>query len=94
VGQSIKIFYSFIIHDLYLSISQIVHRKNYFAEISKNLAINLKTILLDHQNNYVRNSNMMSKKFCKKFYIYILAASLNILYNYFSSSIKLFSTSN
>jgi len=31
-----------------------VHGKNNFVEVFKNLATNLKIILLDHQNNYVR----------------------------------------
>jgi len=35
-------------------------KKNNFAEISKNLArYNLKIILFDYQNNYVRNSSTM-----------------------------------
>jgi len=41
-----------------------VHEKNDFVKISKNLAryiqVNLKIILLNHQNNYVGNANMMS----------------------------------
>jgi len=41
-----------------------VHEKNDFVKVSKNLAryiqVNLKIILLNHQNNYVGNANMMS----------------------------------
>jgi len=33
----------------------ILHGKNGFAEVSKNLAINLKIILSDHQNNYAEH---------------------------------------
>jgi len=43
--------------------------------------------LLDHQNNYVGNSSISNA--AKNFYI--LAISLNVLHNYFDSSIKLFS---
>jgi len=39
-----------------------LHGKNDFAEISKNLATDLKIILLDQQNNHVGNSGMMSRK--------------------------------
>jgi len=39
---------------------QYVHKKNYFAEISKNLDTDLKIILLNHQNNYVGNLRVMS----------------------------------
>jgi len=53
------------------------------------LLTDLKIILLDHQNNYVENSSMMSNA-AKNFDI--LAISLNILHNYFDSSLKLFSS--
>jgi len=33
---------------------------NNFVELSKNLDASLKTILLDRQNNYVGNSNVMN----------------------------------
>jgi len=36
-------------------ISDLVHEKNGFAKVSKNL--DLKIILLDHENNYVRRLN-------------------------------------
>jgi len=42
----------------------------------------------NYQNNYVRNSNMMSNA-AKN--VDILITSLSILYNYFDRSIKLFS---
>jgi len=44
--------------------------------------------MLNHQNNYVGNSNMMNKVAAKSFDI---LTSLNILHNYFKSLIKLFS---
>jgi len=37
--------------------------------------------LLDHQNNYVGNSSMMSDA-AKKYFSNILAISLNVLHNY------------
>jgi len=43
---------------------------------------------LDHQNNYVGNSSMMSNA-AKN--VDILTISLNVLHNYFDSSLKLFS---
>jgi len=73
--------------DEYSVISNL-HGKNDFAEIFKNLDTDLKMILLDHQNNYVRNSSMMSND-AKNFYI--LATSLNVAHNYFDSLIILFS---
>jgi len=45
-------------------------------------------IILDHQNNYVKSFSMMNNT-AKK--IDILAINLNVLHNYFDSSIKLFS---
>jgi len=48
----------------------------------------VKIILLDHQNNYVENSKMSNA--AKNFDIPV---SLNVLHNYFDSSIKLFSIS-
>jgi len=38
---------------------------------------------LDHQNNYVGNSNMISNDTLKFFHI--LATNLNVLHNYFDS---------
>jgi len=43
---------------------------------------------LDYQNNYVENSRMMSNTLNN---FDILAIILNVLYNYFDNSIKLFS---
>jgi len=64
-------------------------RKNN-SEVSKNLAryIDLKIILLNYQNYYVRRSSIMSNV-AKKFDI--LAINLSISYNYFDGLIKLFS---
>jgi len=46
---------------LCMFIANFVYRgKNNFAKVSKSLDIELKIILLDHQNNYVRMSSMMS----------------------------------
>ena len=54
---------------------------NDFAEIFINLDTDLKIILLDHKNDYVKMSSMMS----------ILATSLSVLHNYFCGPTKLFS---
>jgi len=64
------------------------HGKNDFAEGSKILLdIDLKIILLDHQNNFVGILKITSNA-AKKFDI--LATSLSVLRNYFDSSTKLF----
>jgi len=47
----------------------------------------LKIIILDHQNNYVGNSSIMSNTTKN---LDILATSLSVLHNYFDSQIKLF----
>ena len=74
------------------------HRKNEFAKVAKNLSrsnilsdINLKIILLAHQNNlkqnYVGHSNWllsMSKLYCS-------SSCLKFLRNYFDGPTKLFS---
>jgi len=68
-----------------------VHEKNDFPEESKIYFqmpnIDLKIILLDHQNNFVGTSKIMSDaaKNCD-----ILATSLSVLHNNFDSSTKLF----
>jgi len=51
------------------------------------LDTDLKIIWLNHQNNFVGALNIMSNA-AKNFDI--LATSLNVLHNYFDSSIKLF----
>jgi len=51
----------------------------FLIEISKNLATDLKIILLDHQNNYVERLNV-DDKVAKSFNI--LSISLNVLLNY------------
>jgi len=67
-------------------------RKNVkrFIEVSKNLAryTDLKIILLDYQNNYVRRSNIMSNA-AKS--LDVLATSLSVLHNYFDDSLTIFS---
>ena len=69
-----------------------LYRKNDFTKISKNLDINTDLkIILGYQNNYVGNSNMISNT-AKHFGILIIT-SLNILYNYSDSPIKLVSVS-
>jgi len=55
-----------------------------FAKIL--LDTDLKTILLDHQNNFVRTLKIMTNA-VKNFDI--LASSLSILHNYFNRSTKL-----
>jgi len=55
------------------------HKKNNFAEISKNLDINLKIILLSRQNNYANIAENFN----------ILAISLRVLHNYFDGSKKI-----
>jgi len=62
--------------------------KNDFPEISKNLAMDLKIILLNYQNYYVKRSSIMNNA-AKNFDT--LAISLGILYNYFNNLTKLFS---
>jgi len=59
--------------------------KNDFAERSK-ILLDLKIILLDHQNNFVGTSKIISKA-PKNFDI--LAIDLTILHNYFYSLTKL-----
>jgi len=65
-----------------------MHRKNDFAEIFKILlSTDLKTILLDHQNNFIEILKIMSNA-AKNFDI--LASSLSILHNFDSSTKLLF----
>jgi len=48
------------LYDLYSDIhiiNDLVHEKNGFAKVSKNLDADLKIILLDHENNYVGRLN-------------------------------------
>ena len=54
-----------------------------FAKISKNLDTDPEIILLDHQNNYIRNSNMNESNTSINFDI--LAFCLSILRNYFDN---------
>jgi len=61
------------------------HRKNDFEESKILLDIDLKIILLDYQNNFVKTLKIMSN-IAKNFDI--LATSLNVLHNYFDSSTK------
>jgi len=62
-------------------------KKNDFAEEFKILLnIDLKIILLGHQNNFVETLKIMSNV-AKNFDI--LATSLSVLHNYFDSSTKL-----
>jgi len=46
----------------YFYVSIATHKKNGFAEISKNLDTDLKIIILDHQNNYVKRSIIIMLK--------------------------------
>jgi len=63
------------------------YTKNDFAKLSKNLAKDLKIILLDHQNNYVENLSVDDYA-VKSFDT--LATSLSALQNYFDGPTKLF----
>jgi len=66
--------------------SCIIHGENDFAEGSKILLdTDLKIILLNHQNNFIRILKVISNA-AKNFDI---LASLSILHNYFDSSTKL-----
>jgi len=58
-----------------------IHRKNDFAEVSKNLDIDLK-IISDYQNNYVRKSSIISN--AQSFDI--LAINLSVLRNHLQSN--------
>jgi len=64
-----------------------LHEKNEFAEVSKNLGTNLKIILLDHQNNCVGNSSMMSNS-TKSFDI--LVTNSSVQHHYFDGPTELF----
>jgi len=66
-----------------------VHRKNDFAEVSKNLGRSENNFVgFCWKNNYVGTSNMiLQKQYCKKQHFNILATSLSILHYYFDSSI-------
>jgi len=61
-----------------------LHGKNDFTERFK-ILLDLKIILLDHQNNFVGILKLMSNA-AKK----ILAISLSVLHNYFDSTKLLF----
>jgi len=62
-------------------------RLNDFAQVLKNLAryTDLKIILLNHENNYVGNSSIMSKAVKN---LDVLEITLSILYNYFDCPTK------
>jgi len=65
-----------------------IHGKNDFAEKLKILLdTDLKIILLNYQNNFVRILKIISNT---AKYFYILATGLNVLHNYFDNSTKLF----
>jgi len=65
-----------------------LHGKNDFAKRSKILLdTDLKIILLEHQNNFVRTLKIISNA-VKNFDI--LATNSSVLHNYFDSSTKLF----
>jgi len=62
-----------------LSVTSYIHGKNGFAEILKNLARDMKIILLlNYQNNYIWNSSIM--KNIKKFDILIWYSMLTTTY--------------
>jgi len=63
-----------------------LHGKNDFAEGSK-ILLDLKIILLDHQNNFAGILKIMSNA-AKNFGI--LATNLNVLHNYFDNYFKSF----
>jgi len=72
---------------------QCAHRKNGFAEVSKNLQLDtdLKIILINYQNNYVGHSN------CLLEYENLLQhrlLCLNSLHNYFDGPTSFRSVSN
>jgi len=75
IPASLIRFFSFSSLFLFLSI---LHRRNNFAEISKNLDIDLKIILLDHQK-YIENSSMMSNV-AKSFNILAITSILQYMY--------------
>jgi len=52
----------------------VIHGKNDFAIVFKNLDTDLKIILLDYQNNYVEKSSLMSKT-AKNFDILVTSLS-------------------
>jgi len=62
-----------------------IHGKNFAEESKILLDTDLKIILLNHQNNFVEILKIMNNA-VKNFDI---LASLNVLHNYFDSSIKL-----
>jgi len=62
-----------------------IHGKNFAEESKILLDTDLKIILLNHQNNFVETLKIMNNA-VKNFDI---LASLNVLHNYFDSSIKL-----
>ena len=47
--------------------SRLLHEKNDFAKVSKSLAIDLKIILLDRQNNFSRDLNHNEQYIRKRF---------------------------
>jgi len=61
----------------------VLHSKNDFAEISKNLGKYRSTNNFIDQNNYVRNSNNAAKNFD--------IPETSVLHNHFNSPTKLFS---
>jgi len=68
-------------------IDNCLHGKDDFADESKILLdIDQEIILLDHQNNFVGTSKIMSNA-AKN--VDILAISFSVLHNYFDSSTKL-----
>jgi len=56
-----------------------LYEKNNFVKMLKNVDTDLKIILLNHQNSYIKNSSNAAEKFD------ILATSLSALNNYFDS---------
>jgi len=64
-------------------LSNYIKKKNNFAKISKNLNryTVLNIILLDHQNSYVENSNMMCNAAKSSD---ILLITLSVIHNYFA----------
>jgi len=84
--ERIKISYD-IDYDPLDDTNALKRKKNNFAKVSKNLATDLKIILLDYQNNYIGCLSWLLK--CQHFLHHY--SCLNFLHNYFDGLIKLFS---
>jgi len=64
-----------------------IQGKNCFAEVSENLVTDLKIILLNYQNNYVKRSNWLREY---QNFLHHCSSFLSVLHDYFNDP-KLFS---